>query len=315
VMMAPKVDCSFDPNNPELGFDLKGVPYEACAAATEAMIAKSNERTGGVLARTSQCTSIVDAEANTAAVLSVSTMATDSGKSFKTTQVIHINMVGEKIAGYHLHQDTFNFLNNPTAGKAAAAWCAVIDTVGNPHLLALKSKEEVAALLGKIGGMMAPKVDCSNDANNPELGFDLKGVPYEDCMAATEKGIAVMNEKTGGLQARMKCTETIVDAEANTAVMFSEATLSKSGKPFKSTMVTHINMVGEKIAGYHQNSDTFNLLNNADAATSLAEIHSSNMFVVGAACALALAGAFALGVSFAKKSDKKSYVLMSDDTA
>merc|ERR1712000_170147 len=247
-------------------------------------------------------------------MLSEATMSI-SGKSFKTTQVIHINMVGEKIAGYHLHEDTFNFLNNPTAGKAAAAWCAVIDTIGNPHLLASKSKEEIDAILGKYAGMMAPKVDCSNNANNPEMGFDLKGVPYEDCAVASEKGIALINEKTGGLQMSAKCTETIVDAEANTAAMLTEATFSMSGKPFKSTIVTHINMAGEKIAGYHSNSDTFNLLINADAATSLAEIHSSNMFAAGAACALALAGAFALGISFAKKSDKKSYVLMSDDTA
>merc|ERR1712000_708328 len=290
-MMAPKVDCSNNANNPEMGFDLKGVPYEACQVATETMIANNNEKTGGFQAEMKCTETIVDAEANTAAIFTEATFS-GSGKPFKSTSVTHFNMVGEKIAGYHQNQDTFNFLNNPTAGKAAAAWCAVVDAIGNPHLLATKSKEEIEALMGSIAGLMAPKVDCSNNANNPEMGFDLKGVYYEDCAVASEKGIALINEKTGGLQMSAKCTETIVDAEANTAAMLTEATFSMSGKPFKSTIVTHINMAGEKIAGYHSNSDTFNLLINADAATSLAEIHSSNMFAAGAACALALAGAF-----------------------
>jgi len=312
--MAPKVDCSDDANNPELGFDLKGVTFEDCTVASEKQMAKINEKTGGFQMRMKCTETIVDTEANTVAILTESTFSV-SGKTFKSTGVIHMNMVGGKIAGYHTNWDTFNLLNNPTAGKAAAAWCAIADTIGNPHLMATKSKEEIDALFGKVAGMMAPKVDCSNDANNPEFGYDLKGVTYEDCTVAAEKGIARINEKTGGLQMRMKCTETIVDAEANTVAILTESTFSASGKTFKNTGVTHMNMVGEKIAGLHNNEDTFNFLNNADAATSLAEIHPSNMFAVGAACALALAGAFALGISFAKKSDKKSYVLMSDDTA
>jgi len=102
-----------------------------------------------------------------------------------------------------------------TVGKAIDVWCDMLSSVDGQFT---GRRGDMAALMAKFSGMMAEKIDCSVDPNNKILGFNLKGVSYAECTAASMKQQQVQSEMIGFSKgSKMRCTEKIVDEEANTA--------------------------------------------------------------------------------------------------
>jgi len=275
-MMANKLDCSVDPNNKILGFDLKGVSFAECSAASVKQQQMQTEMIGFSSGGTASCIEkIVDEEANTAAAWMQMDFVV-AGHHLSMRSATRFNMDGDKIAGYHTLMDTYQvfalqeILSRerakialytspvPTAGKAVDAFCDVMSAI--PKEKFTGRKEDMVVVMKRFSGMMANKVDCSVDPNNKLLGFDLKGVSFAECSAASVKQQQAQDEMIGfSTRGSFVCTEKIVDEEANTAAVWMQMDSWVSGHHLRSRVATRFNMDGDKIAGYHMIFDTYQI--------------------------------------------------------
>jgi len=118
--------------------------------------------------------------------------------------------------------------------------------------------------MAKFGGLFAKKFDVSEDPNNERLGFNLKGVTYEEFTAAKLKQLQTQSQMLGGMQAKwtMKCFDKIVDADTNSVALWLNMKQedSQGNHLFNTRWAMRMKLEGGKIAGIHTVYDTYNLV-------------------------------------------------------
>jgi len=199
-MVADKVDCSVDPNNEILGYNLKGATFAECSAAGMKQQKAQTDMIGFASGGKASCTEkIVDEQANTAAVW-MEWKQSVHGHQINARMAWRFNMEGNKIAGYHGIYDTYQIFNlqqilareahavremalagTSPAGKTADKICGVFAAIGRPTTY---SKSEMEGVLAKFSNLFAETFDVSENPNNAMLGFNLHAVSYAEFMAA-----------------------------------------------------------------------------------------------------------------------------------
>jgi len=332
-MLAEKLDCSQVPSNPILGFDLKDVSYADCTKASLRVMKVQTEMVGGMRMGHSACTeTIVDEQANKATVwLEMSTQDEQGNNMFMQRSAMRLNMDGDKIAGYHTVFDSYQFFvlaeefearqsavsfSSSSVAMAADGLCELFKGMG---VADTANVQEMQVLMDKYGAMMAETVDCSQDPNNPELGFNLKNVPYARCSEAAMKSLEVQRGLVGGMKLRARCIKKVEDTKSNSAAIWVEMTQQdEHGNHMLTTRgAVRLDTNGDKIIGSHWIYDTYQLYALANTlarererAISLSGITSSRSV---AAVALVLAGFLAMAVALKRKKIKDSYALLADD--
>jgi len=333
-MLAEKLDCSQVPSNPILGFDLKDVSYADCTKAALRVVKVQSEMIGGMRMghSTNDCTdTIVDEQANKATVwMEMSTQDEQGNNMFVQRSAMRLNMDGDKIAGYHTVFDSYQFFVlaeefearqsavslSSSVARAADGLCELFKAMGVADTANVK---ELQVVMDNYGAMMAETVDCSQNPNNPELGFNLKNVPYARCSEAAMKSLEVQRGLVGGMKLRARCIKKVEDTKSNSAAIWIEMTQQdEHGNHMLTTRgAVRLDTNGDKIIGSHWIYDTYQLYALAntlarerDGAISLSRITSSRSV---AAVALVLAGFVAMAVALKRKKIKDSYALLADD--
>jgi hypothetical protein len=163
---------------------------------------------------------------------------------------------------------------------------------------------DMAKLFGEFASLFSETLDCSEDPNNPEIGFDLKGVSLQDCLAAKNKQLKYFKhvELSG-----FSCLETIADEAAGTgAIWLDIGNTGKFTEKFKVRGAFRFTIEDGVCSSYHTVYDSFNLLGDE---TMLAETPSSGVKVVAA---MAFIGALGL-VAGMKISQRKKNVLLEQE--
>jgi len=331
-MLAEKLDCSQVPSNPILGFDLKDVSYADCTKAALRVMKVQTEMVGGMRMGHSTCTdTIVDEQANKATVwMEMSTQDEQGNNMFVQRSAMRLNMDGDKIAGYHTVFDSYQFFVlaeefearqsavslSSSVARAADGLCELFKVMGVADTANVK---ELQVVMDNYGAMMAETVDCSQNPNNPELGFNLKNVPYASCSEAAMKSLEVQRGLVGGMKLRARCIKKVEDTKSNSAAIWVEMTQQdEHGNHMLTTRgAVRLDTNGDKIIGSHWIYDTYQLYALAntlarerESAISLSGITSSRSV---AAVALVLAGFLAMAVALQRKKIKDSYALLADD--
>jgi len=281
------------------GFGLKGVFPAECFGAMVWYSKQQHDIIGKAHLPTLDCfETVVDSEANTAAVWVLSSTVVDGNHQIQSRGVVRLSMDGDKISGFHMLYDTYQVFalseelgfsgwlqsqesarGNVVAlatereartaseeaassvGRAVQSVCGFMSAMGHGHLK-LVNQELVKAASEKFTGMMADKVHCSQMPHNPVLGYDLKDVPYAECLHADMKSMKLQNDLIGGMKTGYAaCIETVIDTEANTAAIWLEMNIQdEQGNHLLTTrQAVRLNMDGSKIAGYHTVFDTYQL--------------------------------------------------------
>jgi len=127
--------------------------------------------------------------------------------------------------------------------RAADTMCQMWSVMGHPST---NNPVEMQSLMDKFAGLMAPKMDCSDDPSNTVLGYNLKAVSFADCTSALQRKVKAQNQMIGTAQFPiLKCFETMVDSEANTAVVWATIDLFGNGKE-TGRAAMRLSMEGEK---------------------------------------------------------------------
>jgi len=332
-MMANKLDCSVDPNNKLLGFDLKGVSLAECNEAylkqSQAQVEMIGLATGGAV---SCIEKIVDDQANTAAVWMQSDVSV-GGHHMRMRSATRFHMDGDKIAGYHVIFDTYQIFalqkllarereakalpnivlassKASSAGRAVDAICETLEALGRPT-----GGKDLETTLAKFEALFADKFDASEDPNNVMLGFNLKGVTYAEFTAAKTKQMQAQGHMLGGMQTKwtLACFHKIVDADTNNAAVWLNMNQEDSqGKHLFNTRVAmRMNMEGDKIAGIHSVYDTFQLVALSEKMARAVSLSATASSWAGVG-AISFLGAVAL-VAFFNRKKQKSHMLLTDE--
>jgi len=111
-LVADKIDCSEDPYDPLLGFNLQGVPLAACLAAKQEQVAKNPQMQ--VQVGSAKCIEkIIDEDARTAAIwLDGSNTGALKGDKFSIRQATRYSFdENAKLTSYHTIYDSYWLLH------------------------------------------------------------------------------------------------------------------------------------------------------------------------------------------------------------
>jgi len=337
-MVADRVDCSVDPNNEILGYNLQGATFAECSAAGMKQQKAQTDMIGFSSGGQASCTEkIVDEQANTAAVW-MEFKQSVHGHQIKARMAWRFNMEGDKIAGYHGIFDTYQIFNlqqilareahaaalpemalagTSPAGRTADKICGVFTAIGHPTAY---SKSEMEGVLGKFSNLFADKFDVSEDPNNAMLGFNLHAASFAEFTAAKLHQTEAQKNMLGGMVTKwtLTCTNKIVDAETNNAALWLDLIQEdpQGHHLFTTKWAMRFSMQGEKIGAIHSVYDTFQLVTlSEDLARERAVNLSATAYSWAGAGALALVGVVAMVIAFIKKKEQKRYTLLDEACA
>jgi hypothetical protein len=272
-LFSTKVDCSYDPYNPMVGYNLKGVAPTECFTTLAGKLAKHPETTAQM--NSFKCIEkIIDEDAKTAAVFE---QYGNSGKykgSFDFRMAFRLAFDDDyKIISSHAVSDSYHLLASTKVDDVVDKFCKVSGKMADKKVIA--DAEHMKDLYGKFTGFFAPKIDCSEDPFNPEVGYDLQGVSFAECGAKKQELTAKLN-----LQMQLSsltCIDRIVDEEKRTAAVWMQ--MGNSGKfmsKFNVRAATRMTLdENYKITSIHTVYDSYHLLNSEKASLTLVETHSS----------------------------------------
>jgi hypothetical protein len=309
-MMADKVDCSEDPFNPVIGYNLKNASFSDCQAAK--MKALSNPQAQFQL-KSSKCIQKIADEADKSGAAWMEMSNTGKFKPEFTVRAAFRWSFDDdgKITAYHAVYDSYHVLNKGSGSYIKAALSKVCDVFDKMS----SDKQDITPdQMKKIGGefasLFADKVNCSEDPFNPTIGYNIHGEVFGKCMAAKKE--ALSDPDVQFQLGSTRCIEQIADAEANTGALWLE--LSNTGAFKKEFSVRagvryHFNTEG-KITAYHAVYDSYHILKKDEdsrlaSATPISGLGQTTLPSV-ALSAVALVGTFVLGMLVGRRDNKRS---------
>jgi hypothetical protein len=320
-MMADKVDCSEDPFNPVLGYNLKGASFGDCQAAK--MKAVSNPEAQFQLG-TSKCIQKIADEDDKSGATWMEMSNTGKFKPEFTVRAAWRYSFDDdgKITAYHGVYDSYHVLNKGSGSLIKSALSKVCDVFDK--MSADKqdiTPDQVKKIGGEFASLFADKVNCSEDPYNPVIGYNIHDAVFGKCME--EKKKALSNPDVQFQLGSTKCIEQIADAEANTGALWLE--LSNTGAFKKEFSVRagvryHFDTKG-KITAYHAVYDSYHILQKAgsdnsrlESATPISGLGQTSIPSV-ALTAMAIVGTFVIGMLVGRRDNKRYIALQEDEQA
>lgn len=317
-MMADKVNCSEDPFNPVIGYDLKGVAFSDCQAAK--MKALKNPAAQFQLGK-SRCVQKIADEADKSGAAWMEMSNTGKFKPAFTVRAAFRWTFDDdgKITAYHAVYDSYHILNKGSGSVIKSALSKVCDVF---QQMSADKQDVTPDQMKKIGGefasLFADKVNCSEDPFNDKIGYNIHGEAFGKCMAAKKE--ALSNPDVQFQLGKTRCIEQIADAEHNTGALWLE--LSNTGAFKKEFTVRagvryHFNADG-KISAYHAVYDSYHILkkdedSRLESATTISELGKTTLPSV-ALTAMALVGTFVLGMLVGRRNPKR-YIALHEEQA
>merc|ERR1719181_438868 len=182
-LFSKKIDCSEDPYNPIIGYNLKGATFLECEKAKEKAL--EHKQANFELKQMKCIETIADEEGETGAIwFEISNTGTFIPKFTVRAGVrYHFDPVTGKINAWHAVYDSFHLLNKGAGiKKTLGKVCDLFEQMSAQKQDVTPEKME--SIGKKFEGLFAKKIDCSEDPFNPSLGFDKHGVTFQECMAA-----------------------------------------------------------------------------------------------------------------------------------
>jgi len=299
ALMAPQLDCSEDPFNPEVGFDLKDVPFASCQVEKEKQLASNPQ----ALMPLKCIEAVVDENAKTAAVwLEMG----NSGKSSRVRAAVRFTFnADDKVTSFHCVYDSYNVLVTYKVQENVKQVCTLLEDMSQQKKFVMSSQKKMMENFQRWRSMLADKIDCSQDPFNPVYGFNLHGVAPETCQAKSMEIWQKTPAFARGGVASIKCIETFADEKMRTAAIWFEITSPTVHMRMAQRMHFDANY---KVDAQHTVFDSY-LMNHP--VLSLMETSASwNLVSAAMACfgCVSLIGAF-----FIKRSQQKTYILLADD--
>jgi len=130
-LFADKIDCSEDPYNPLIGFDLHGVTLGECQAAKTKKM-KEHPEIQLQLGEAHCIEKIIDEKDRTAAIwLELGNTGALKGESFKVRGAARYSFDSDnKITSYHMIYDSYHLLHTPTKSEAVTTSAAEKTNMG-----------------------------------------------------------------------------------------------------------------------------------------------------------------------------------------
>jgi len=271
-LFTEKLDCSQDPHNPILGYDLKGASFQEC---TETAAARDAHMVKAEISHLKCIEVIADEDKRTGAIWLGSGNSGKYTAQYKTRGAFRFQLEGDKCSGYHVVFDSYNLLPHAeetleTAAAVstpavsvkgwAANYCKMAEILQGQKMVL--DKEQVAEAFKEFAGLFTEKLDCSQDPHNPILGYDLKGASFQEC---TETAAARDAHMVKAEISHLKCIEVIADEDKRTgAIWLGFGNSGKYTAQYKTRGAFRFQLEGDKCSGYHVVFDSYNLLPHAE---------------------------------------------------
>lgn len=313
-LFVKSIDCSEDPYNPIIGYNLHDVAFPKCMEAKQKAEMQHKE-TQFELKKMKCIEKIADEKAKTGALWMELSNTGEFKKQFTLRAGIRYSFDDDyKITAWHAVYDSYHMLDvGNKVQKGLDNICTLFDRMADDTQdLSAGEMKEIGA---KFAGLFAKNVDCSEDPYNPIIGFNEHDTTFPKCMAA--KTQALTQGKINMEMKKMKCIETIPDEQGKTGALWFE--MSNTGKFMKEFTVRaavryHFNDDG-LISAWHAIYDSYHFLHGnderLDSEVTITGLGKTSMPAV-AVSAIALAATFAVGL-FVGRRASKHYVALTDE--
>jgi len=314
-IFSKKLDCSQDPYNPLIGFNLEGASFDECQAAASDAVAKFPK---AQLSETTCLEIIADEATHTGAIWLEFGNSGELRSKFKTRAAFVFKVDDDICTAYHTVFDSYNLLHADNSQTIALAAAAPAASHGHHHhnhggvrkwakqycrqlskMQILLDPESVKRAFAELKSSFTDSLDCSQDPYNPEIGYNLEGVTFDECQAAEIKAAAHYENAE---LSQITCLDIIADEDKGTGAIWME--FGNSGKlrsKFHTRGAFRFKIDGGKCFQYHTVFDSYNFLPHVDSEAFAATLpYSSNTVVLCLVLSVVAAGAFA-GVKMSKK--------------
>jgi len=322
-IFSEKLDCSQDPYNPFIGYNLEGASFDECQVAESDAAAKYPK---AQLSETTCLEIIADEATHTGTIWLEFGNSGELRSKFKTRAAFVFKVDDDICTAYHTVFDSYNLLHSDDSQTIALAEAAPAASHGHHHynhggvrkwakqycsqLSKLQSQnimldpEGMKQAFSEFKSYFTDSLDCSQDPYNPKIGYNLEGATFDQCQAAAFK--AATHYDNAELS-QATCLDIIADEGKGTGAIWMEfGNTGKLRSKFYTRGAFRFKIDGGKCFEYHTVFDSYNVLPHVDIAAILP--YSSDtvaLFLVLLVVAV-VAGAFA-GVKMWKK--KKDILL------
>lgn len=299
ALFADTIDCSEDPGNNKIGYNKQGVAISECMAARAQGTANVKNWAIGSMT----CTNKVADEDNGKGVVFVNMKnagTLDPTEHIEYAGAMSVDIEGGLATTYSIVYDTQQLLAQPTA---VADWihrfCDVSGEIAAKNLE--NNPTGMQQFFQDYAALFTPKIDCSEDPNNGQLGYDLHQVSMMQCY---QEKMAKMEGNSIHIQfAAMDCIDSYVDEAANKGVVWMDYKSTGKFNEFRVRGAIRFELEGNLAKNYHVLYDSWNYLNQGKPINNviLAQSQPSAMMLVGALGLIA--AAFVAGMKLSRKKD------------